>query len=111
MIISSTIVKVEPQPDGRKYITEEHKTDDGQRILVNYLLDSGDPDLKMAARVAALDAQLLQVKDDAKNALLLTKVNDKHTAYLKSLAAQDIKTTFGLANDEELVALKSLYGI
>lgn len=59
MIISSIIRLISPQDDGRKYIIEQHTTDSGREVLVQYLCESNyDYESKMIERIPELEAQL-----------------------------------------------------
>lgn len=59
MIVSSEIILVSPQADGRNYVIEKHVTDDGREIQVQYLATAeADYEQAMEDRVASLEAQL-----------------------------------------------------
>ena len=59
MIVSSTVVEDRAQVDARRMVREQHTTDDGRVLMVDYLAESGaDVYTQMTARVPTLNAQL-----------------------------------------------------
>lgn len=111
MIVSSKILPQDSiQPDGRMYVKEEHVTDLGKRILVEYLSDDdGLQEDRMAARVPQLEEQEVREAQKKVDALLLNQVLDKHDDYIFVVSIADAKTTFSLSNDAEVFALKEAF--
>jgi len=59
VIVSSLVVEDRVQVDARRMVREQHTTDDGRVLTVDYLAEPGaDVHAQMTARVPTLNAQL-----------------------------------------------------
>lgn len=107
MINNSQIKKIESQPDGRKYVTEEHELNDGRKIVIEYLADADlDINQKLVDRVPVLEEQLQKESDNEVLFEKIEKVIERHGEFIESLTINDAKEIFNLDTDEEAQILK-----
>lgn len=108
MIKTSKIIKTTNQPHNRKYVTEEHELNDGRKIIIEYLADSGlDIDAKLLSRIRLLEEQLQKEIDDELFTEKFKKVLKKRGDFIESLTINNAKQVFSLDTDEEAQILKT----
>ena len=110
MIVKSSIIADRMQIDGRRYITERHTYKSGNVLLVEYLADAKlDADQRMKERVPELETQVSQEAADRSDAFIKVAIDEKQSAYLKSLSDQVLTDDVKLTSDE-LTFLKAVDG-
>lgn len=102
-IVSSVIISIKPQVDGRSYVTERHAASDGINIDVEYLADSGlNTQAVMQARASNIQAEL-----QAREKVLLESVKFEipmsATEFMDKLTLSERKAIRNLTKTDENV--------
>lgn len=109
-IVTSKIIERRVQIDGRVYITEQHTTETGVVVPVEYLAEATeDHEARMHARVPELEAALVTAAEEAAAERVRQDATTKLDAWLLTSPDLIIKTELGVT-DSELDALRIQHG-
>lgn len=100
-VTSSAIVEDRAQRDGRRAITERHRTDTGRVLDVSYLAEANaDVAARMNARVADIDAELAREATQQMFAANLESAMRKLARFLRNSTDLEIQTRLQMTSDE-----------